>query len=375
MNIKSLLLFFLYSSFSWGQVQYSDILYYQGRSLGRTPEAQIAEAEKIIQKVERVTDENGTDVKKSYLMDNKGNRYPVLIVDKTRGHALNEEALRISETMGDLPLIFSPYDLGRSRSNAFFDPDGSKIGVPYGFILGDVSNSSYLHELYHATTYKDILEGKFNIWAGIMKTSPLQYMSPLNKDYYASFSSLDELPATALSLKLDVINILKLKRSQTPSEFNRSRGEADHLLGSIHLSTVAGKYLARQVADLANRALKSNDTRTSTALRLGRLKRTVPTSLFKLDSYSWEIIERRGTSVPVKDGTEWKLYWPRHYTKAGLEGRLKELIKRSKAAEAAFEKTEICIDILIEYPRIEKTDFNCLEKNSSLAFELLTSHR
>ena len=349
---------------------FAELLYYKGRSLGNTPKAQIDKANEILGKVELIAAQKGISVKRVALSDRQGNRYSALRVEPNHHSDLNREALRVSREFEGLPLIFSPYDLSRSRANAFFDSDGSKIGVPYDFILGDVSNSSYLHELFHATTYRDIIKGKNNIWGGVLKATPGKYISSKNTSFYWGFVSLDELPATALSLKLDVQSITELKRIQTSAEFQRSRGVADNLLGEIYQSVLAGSAVAAQLKDVSARALTqiANHKKENTLLKLGKNSRQVITSVFSLDAFTREFQAGRGVQVAHAKETEWKLYWGGNYTQDQLRKRLEKIGQTASLAEAKFKETLECIYILIEYPRIERTDFRCLENKGPNPF-------
>lgn len=350
---------------------FSEILYYKGRSLGSTPAQQIAKTQEILQLVKQATDQQGVATEIRSLKDRQGNSYPVMIVLAQNGSELNLEAARVARQMGNLPLIFSPYDLGRSGAAAFFDPDGSKLGVSYDYILGDKLDPSYVHELYHATTYLNVLSGKSTLWAGLMRVTKGSYMSSTNQQYYNRFAALDEIVATALSLKLDGLRLLELKRISTPQEFNKAHGAAYALLGEVYLSAKAGYYLAKQAKDLAERALKTTAQATATPLKLGQVGKSLPTTLTLLDSFSWEVVNGRGTTVAQSLGTEFKLYWPTSPTPAAHQARLTEIIRRAAQAEMAFNEAGKCIYVLIEYPDLAKTDYNCLAAKAPVAFGLL----
>ena len=51
--------------------------------------------------------------------------------------------------------------------------------------------------------------------------------------------------------------LLEMQRTQTPREFNKPRGEADELLGSLYFSLESGLGLAKQMNDLIDRSLNN----------------------------------------------------------------------------------------------------------------------
>lgn len=353
-------------SFSSG---WNEVMYYRGRSLGNTPHEQIKKSKEILSKAKILLDESGTKTSRVYYKDNAGNSYEALRIVPYGENPLNREARRVEKELSGLPLVFSPYDLSRSRANAFFDSDGSKIGVSYRFVEGDSEDPSYLHELQHAMTYKSVLRGRNFLWAGVIKAPFGKYISSKNTSYYESFASLDEVVATSLSIMLDVAQIGELRRTSSPVEFNRSRGLADTLLNEIYHSIRAGKFLAKQVEDISERALEMAGPKTlSVDFVLGKEKKKVFTTLFQLDAYGREFRNGKGVVVSYPKETEWKLYWPTNYSNSELRGRLMKLNRAGRELAEKFERVEGCIDILIEYPQIEKTDFKCLENNARIPF-------
>lgn len=333
--------------------------------------SQVSKARELVNAAKKIADEQGTVTQIKTLTDKSGISYPVLVVSAVRGNELNNEAERVSRLFGGLPLIYSPYDLSRSGANAFFDPAGKMLGVPYGFVVGDYNNSSYLHELYHASTYQKVLNGQNPLWAGVMKVLKGDYLSSRNTEYYTRFVSLDELPATALSLRLEALNLLQLRRTQTPQEFNRSRGAADSLLGEVYFSANVGRHLARQVQEVLTRALSTQSSSGTTQLSLGRLKKNLPTVTLIMDSYRYPNTGGRSTLLAEPQGSEIKLYSSTALTSSSLKNRLTTLISRARQAEAAFERAQKCVYVMIDYPKLDKTDYGCLEREAGKAFSLL----
>lgn len=369
-HMNFFLLLFVFVSSAFAQ-DYAEILHFRGRSLGHNPTAQITKTREILAAVQKVAQEQGTVTEAKNLTDNAGNSYPVLVISPVRGNVFNEEAERVSRQFSGLPLVFSPYDLGRSGANAFFDPAGKMLGVSYDFVLGNSKHSSYVHELYHASTYQKVLAGKNPLWAGVMRAVKGHYISSKNTEYYHRFVSLDELPATALSLRLDTSSLLEMKRTQTPQEFNRSRGVADSLLNEVYFSAKVGRYLARQVQDVLTRALNAQGKIQNLALTIGQTTKSLPTMTYLLDSYSEPTSGARSSLIAESLGSDIRIYSSTNPTPANFKKRLTTLIERARQSEAAFELAEKCVYILIEYPRIEKTDFGCLEREAAKPFSLL----
>lgn len=350
--------------------EWNEIMYYRGRSLGRTPLEQIKKSQEILTKTKNLLDRGGVRTAKVSYKDGAGNAYQALRILPGAESALNEEARRIESELYGLPLVFSPYDLSRSKANAFFDANGSKIGVSYHFIEGNGDDSSYLHEVQHAMTYRSVLNGRNFLWAGILKAPFGKYISKKNTSYYESFASLDEVIATSLSVMLDSQKLLELRREQSPKEFLQSRGEADSLLNELYYSIRAGKFLAHQVADTAERALSilPQSKMLAVELKLGKEKREIFVTSIKLDSYGREFRNGKGTVVAYPGETEWKLFWPTNYSERELRNRLVKLNRASNELAEKFQTLESCVAILIEYPQIHKTDFQCIEKYARIPF-------
>ena len=75
--------------------------------------------------------------------------------------------------------------------------------------------------------------------------------------------------------------------------------------------------------------------------------------------------------IPEAQGSDIKFYSSTAPTAASFKTRLTTLINRARQSEAAFERAEKCIYIMIEYPRLEKTDFGCLEREGVIPFGTL----
>ncbi len=318
---------------------------------------------------EKLAEEKGIQIKKVNLKNREGKSYSALAILPQGSSSQNLEAAKISGTMSNLPLIFSPFDLS-SGSDAFFDPNGSKLGVPYAFFTSGASDASYLHELHHAGTYQKVLSNKKTIWAGVMKIVAGTYISLANGQHYFRFASLDELSSTALSVKLETEALMELHRTQTPQDFNRSRGVADQTINSIYHSILAGHNLARQAADVATRSLQviaQAETKVF-KMSLGGTTKDVTETVFKIDSYDREIANR---SVTHAKGTIFSLYSSAAENQASLEKRLNDIKSKALVAEKLFIELEKKIYVVIEYPRLEKTDLKGLSALAGGPFESL----
>ena len=373
-NTILILILVLFTTLAFGQVSESTFLGLERQNYGTTFEQKLKKTQEVLVTAEQFAEENGISVSRTNLKNKEGKSYPALVIETRGSSPQNIEAARVARVMSNLPLVLSPLDMS-SGSAAFFDPNGSKLGVPYAFFTEGVNNSSYLHELYHANTYQQILSGKPAPWAGTMRVLNGFFISSKNTSYYFRFASLDEINATALSIKLDADYLAELKRVQTPQDFNRSRGAADNRLISVYQSALAGKYLARQAVDVGTRALaKLSESKTKTAkLTVGTNSKNVFETSFSLESYSHEIVGSRGANGnhAIADGLSFVMYSSKSPTTAELTKRLQDIISKSTAAEKLFTDVEKNVNILIEYPQIAKTDINALQRAAQLPFKLL----
>ncbi len=347
----------------------SSFLSNAGRRLGSTTQEQLRESDKIIEMAKQIAYERYIEVKEVRLKSSQGVSYKALQIVSGNSSLQNKEAARVARSMNNLPLVFSPYDLGFG-SNAFFDPNGSKLGVPYRFFTEGIKSSSYLHELEHASTYWKVLNNRSTIWAGVMRVLKGEQLSPSNNQYYQRFAALDEILATALSIDLDTKDLVQMKRVQTPNEFHRSRGDAANKLNEIYFSAKAGESLARQNADLAQRAIGIlNSAKIELIqLKLGNSSKSIYATTFILDSYSRVMSNGRGSYAPNKDGASFTLYLSTRPTANDLKNRLSAIVVKSQAAEAHFKNVAKGIYVAIEYPDLARTNVDALSRISSLPY-------
>ncbi len=354
----------------------SDLLYYVGRSLGNTPEAQVRESERIIALVESRISARGIRVRRGSEVDRQGRNYPILILEPVEnGNPINREVLRISRTMNGLPVIFSPYDLSRGRSAAFFDPAGTKLGVSYAFILGNATDSSFQHEVAHAETFRRLQANEPAPWGGLMKLLNGERMSLGNSGGYFRFASLDELLTTSLSLKRNNEEAQAIRAHTSRAEFIRHDGPGGEFIQLIAHDIETAIGLARQYIDLLTRALATQPRTEPLALRLGTVTRNLTQTSYLLDAYKREIIAGRGTDLPVPQGTLLTLYWSFAPSPAAITARLQTLTNLSNQALAELRETDRCIYRGIELADADRTNWDCLTARAPRAFELLVNAR
>jgi hypothetical protein len=327
--------------------------------------------EKIIKLAQNYAQDKGIKLESVTLMTRQGQTYPALKISTVGSSKQNKEAARVAQDMSSLPLILSPYDLSFGI-NAFFDPNGSKLGVPYQFLFEDgLVHPGYLHELYHANTYQKAISGQNSFWAGIMSVNKGQYISAENKNAYFRRAAGDELVATALSTKLTLERLAYLYKTQSLKEFNHYSGEASDLLNELYFEVVTGRYLARQAADVAQRSLTVQPTIQEIKLSLGDRAYDITETVFKVDSYMWEIVAGKGTSVGLKDDTTFAMYSKNPYTPQEIRENLNRIVAVSRQAEVLFKQIEDLIYVMIEYPDIQKTDMKTLLAQAQSPFDLL----
>jgi hypothetical protein len=363
------ILLLLCSFLAFAQNIEAEFLSQQRENFGRTFEQRLSKTNQVLMIAEDFANEKGIQTKRISLKNRDGKTYSALEITPQGTSLQNQEAFRISQAMSNLPLVFSPFDLS-TGSEAFFDPNGSKLGVPYAFFTTGPNDPSYKHELYHAETYLKVITNKKTIWAGVMKVLKGNYISLANGQYYFRFASLDELNATAYSVKLETEVLMELYRTQTSLDFYRSRGTADQTINSIYQSILAGKYLAKQAADVASRSIQQISSAESRMinLSLGDNTQSVIETVFNLDSYDREVANR---SVTYPSGTVFTLYSTSFESPGDLEKRLREIKLKASEAEKLFIEVEKKIYVLIEYPRLEKTDLKGLAELAAVPFDYL----
>lgn len=339
-------------------------------SFGKTYEQKITRTEQVLKAAEKLAESKNIAVKSISLTNRQGQVYPALQISPAGISRQNQEAGRVAQEMASIPLVLSPYDLSFG-ADAFFDPNGSKIGVPYEFLLEDgEKDSSYRHELYHAMTFQKVVSGQNSFWAGIMFVNQGHYISSVNREYYFRRSALDELVATSLSVQLDMRRLAHLQTVLTTKELNNYHGEAQYLLNEIYFGSVVGRVLAKQVADVADRAMQSHPKIKSSTMTIGNKTQNITETTYTLDSYTWEIIAGRGEAVPVENDMTFSLYSAKPHTDQELGKKLSDMIRLAQQAEELFKKIESRIYVLIEYPDIAKTDVKAL-LSSDQPFALL----
>lgn len=297
--------------------------------------------------------------------------YTALEIETFGDSEQNNEARRVADMMGEMPLVFSPFDLSFG-SNGYLIPDGSQLGVSYGFLIDGPEDSTYQHELLHATNLNDVVNGKNPLWTGLMEaTSAEGHVSDKNSEGYSRFAALDEMVTSALSVKLDAIKLAKLKASQTPKEFNDRWGSGHALLSDIHFTLQNAERLSKQIAHLCERALLKLDNVQieSVPMTIGKKKQSRFHAVFTLESYKYEYGGRGYVAIP--NGTKFKLFYGTHPTKAQLKARLEKILALSKAAEPKFLAARKSIHMGLELVDVAKSDIATLMKLAPAPYALL----
>lgn len=296
--------------------------------------------------------------------------YSALEIETFGDSKQNHEARRVADLMAELPLVFSPFDLSFG-SNGYFIPDGSQLGVSYGFLIDGPEDSTYQHELLHATNLNDVVNGKNPLWAGLMKvTSPEGYVSDKNSEGYARFAALDEMVTSALSVKLDAVNLAKLKATQTEKQFNDRWGTGHALLSDIHFTLLNAERLAKQIAHLSERALLKLDNVqiNPVPMTIGNKKQTRFQAVFILEAYKYG--GSRGY-VAIPNGTRFELFYGTQPTKEQLKARLEKILAFSKTAEPKFAAARKAIYMGLELVDVAKSDIDTLVKLAPAPYDSL----
>ena len=331
----------------------------------------------------RVTDD-ALNVARPYL-DRKGVRYNSMPLKTERNEAYealkietfgdsqqNREARRVSDLMGGMPLVFSPFDLSFG-TNGYLIPDGSQLGVSYRFLIEGTTDSTYQHELLHATHLNDVVNGKNPLWAGQMQAHERgTYVSNNNSEGYSGFAALDEMLTSALSVKIDAENLAKLKATQRPREFNNRWGEGHALVSDIRFTLKNGENLAKQIAHLCERALANLDSVKieSAQMKIGNKSRSRFHAVFNLEAY-----KGYGRSqVVIPNGTKFTLFYGTQPTKAQIKTRLERILSLSRQAEPKFAAARKAIHMGLELPDVEKSDIATLVKLAPGPYETLRSN-
>jgi hypothetical protein len=292
--------------------------------------------------------------------------YPALRILPQGKTASNQEALKLEKNFGGLKLYLSPYDLKRSGSNAFFDPNGSKIGVPYNFIYNELSES-YWHELGHAKTYQKLINNIDDRYAGVLKLLKGQYLSNRNQHGYFRFSALDEFLMTAYSADLNMQKLYAIYRNTTPREFNSRANE--EILANILFNLETAYYLSLQTIDICERsqiALRNGQYKIDTeSIKLGdRLIKNVFAYRFTLDSYE-RVLDpsRRGTTMlsPIEKGSEITFY-ANSQNNSHLIHRLDHIKSKAQLYAEQTNQLKKMIGVRIMYADIASTDIEALAK-------------
>lgn len=357
--IKFFIFLLLFSSLALAESLESQFLDYEGRSVERES------VDEVLELALKVAKKNKIKVEILKLKDRDNRSYKALLISTEGASQQNIEARRVATHMYGLPMIFSPWDLGRLSSLAFFHSKGEHLGVSYRFLSHGINDSSYQHELLHAYTYSQLLKGVEMDWAGEVKLLKGERLHVNGEEGYIRYASIDELMTTALSAKLESEELARLRKKLKGEKFVASE-EAEELLGNIYYTLRTGKYLALQTAGLVKEALGSEFKINEFELSLGKTKKTLFSVVFLLHSSSREIINSRGVDVLIPKGSQMTMLWVKRPSEFEVRSRLKTILNVANKVSKSFLAAEKTIDVLIEYPQMEKTNFKELERLSPL---------
>lgn len=366
-----LILLLLLSTLGYAQTSLPEIRELN-RGFGNAQVHRIRRAQEIVKQVTVIAQDNGLDTKEVTLKTPSGESYKALQILPSGSHELNQEAARIDRVMTGLPLIFSPYDLA-GGSNAFFDPKGTMIGVPYEFFEYGFESSSYQHELIHANMYVQLHKGQTPFWSGQVKLLKGSFVSNANQESYARFAANDEIFATALSIKLDALVLAEFKRTLSPKEFNNFHGRAADTLREIYFGAKAGLGLAKQTVVLATSALQKLDKAifAEEAITLGRVKKNISVVEFKLDGYEYSYQSGRSGYIGHAGGTSFKIYFGKKPSIQEVERKLQGMNEKALASQSQFQAVIKAVPIVIDYPQIDKVNVDEIVRISPIPYNVL----
>lgn len=370
---KYLLSFFLsFSITAFAQNVDTSIYEYSIKGPFRSFEDPVSQTREILKLAEVIAKQNGIFVQKEILKNPRNNtQYEVLRVLAQGSSVANREAARVEKEFEGLKLILSPYDLKRSGSEAFFNPDGSSIGVPSDFIYNRLSEA-YWHEIKHAITFQKIIKGREDQYAGLMTVKNGTYLSQSNLASYFRFSSIDEFRATLFSASFDMHNLYENFKNSKGKDFYNESNES--LLTKVYNSLNAGKGLCGQIKDVSLRSIeslnKANYTVAKSTLKLGsRGKRDIYHFVIKIDSYERELMPGGGRTYlkAIENGAEIHLY--------SLTSDIDQIVRRldKLAREGDDFKREVelilrSIPVRIEFPDLARTQIDSLAQQFSGKF-------
>lgn len=305
---------------------------------------------------------------------------------RIRGGANGYDALRIlpkqgngpisnfvrewSAKLNDLPFVYAPEILFQGSTSAFFDSQGAYLGVAQDFVTdSDRVSSGTIHEIYHADTFRQVIDGTEELYAGLYQVEGLRFLSAVDQNYYGRFASLDEIVATSLSLKLDAERLAR-ERATLGADAK------EDLLGEIHHSVLVVKSLARQLTDTMKRIRPEQAKVERQTLRLGVKSREIEVAKFSLDSFSREVVgPGRLDWIAHPNGASFRFYFAGQATPAAIAKRAQDYAEAIANAESLAKQVEGCIRVVIEYVRVDGTDLDCVIEKAPKAYEHFESRK
>ncbi|RYZ75337.1 MAG: hypothetical protein EOP05_08105 [Proteobacteria bacterium] len=374
MKFAFLLVLLLSSSFALAQTAETDFLKSRFEGGFTTFEKLSEKNARTLKLATALAREKGIEVSLMNLPASEGRTYEALVISPQGSSPQNLEAKRVAEEFSGLPLVFSPMDLSHG-SEAYFMADGSHLGVPYAFFTQGSANSSYRHELQHATTQNQLIKGESPLWGGVVKLSAgtprTAFVTRKNVEGYSSAAALDEILTTALSAHLETQELMELQSKLPRKEFVKQWGPGREKLASIYRALEAGIALSKQTSDVATRALESLEKVeiTDAPLTIGTKTSQLQAAVFKMDAFEY------GSSVkmkPIPFGTIFILYSASRPSEADLKTRLETIRSKSNFAEAYFKAALEKIFKGLVHVEVEKSDLAGLVQLAGEPLKILT---
>jgi len=327
---------------------------------------------KALDLFEEILISEGSESQRLQIPGNKYNYDAAEILPTYASKEIGTSVTLWKSLLNDIPFLYAPEVVLPKSTSAFMDPKGAFIGVDHEFILAPKKiPSSVIHETYHAFTFKQVQTLSEDLYAGYYSVSSGSFLSPDNQEYYFRFGSIDEIVATALSAKIDTFKLL--------TESDLSKDEKENLLSEIYFSLNIVERLSRQMINVVNRLKARNDYSVSQhTLTLGKVSKEISQITFNLESYERDVKPGGGGTYmkPIVNGAKVIFYAiPTSNKKDYLKTRLEKLQAASEETVNLVRDAKKCVFVVIEYPRLEKSDLECLRAKAPKIFERLEARK
>jgi len=323
---------------------------------------------KALDLFEEILISEGTDSRRLQIPGSKQNFDAVEILPMYASKEIGTSVSRWKSLLNDIPFLYAAEVVLPKSTSAFMDPKGAFIGVDHDFILTPTKiPSSVIHETYHAYTFKQVQTLSEDLYAGYYSVFSGSFLSPDNQEYYFRFGAIDEIVATALSAKIDTLKLT--------TENDLSKDGKEDLLSEVYFSLNIVERLSKQMIDLVSRLKDRSDYSVAKySLSLGNVSTAISQIVFSIESYEREVKPGGGGTYmkPIQDGAKIYFYsFQKNINQEYLQLRMKKLRASSEEALGLVQDAKKCIFVLIEFPRLEKSDLNCLKNKVPKIFERL----